>query len=302
MEDKKKKQRGLGRGIGALFNEDITPAYENSSFLEEIQDEKTASDKVVMLKLRDIEPNPKQPRRNFDKEKLEALSESLKTHGVIQPVLVKKNENGMYTIIAGERRWRASKLAKLSEIPCIVKDFDEKELMEVALIENLQREDLNPIEEAEGYKSLMEKFKMTQEEVSERVGKSRSAVANALRLNKLSDKVKALVIDGSLSQGHARTILSVEDENEQLALAEKIIKEGLSVRQVEKLTSVEKLIPPQEKPAKASDEKYYLSLEKKLSSKLGTKVKILAGKKKSKIEIEYYSKDDLERLLYELIK
>ncbi len=302
MEDKKKKQRGLGRGIGALFNEDITPAYEKSSFLEEIQDEKIASGKVVMLKLRDIEPNPKQPRRNFDKEKLEALAESLKTHGVIQPVLVKKNENGMYTIIAGERRWRASKLAKLSEIPCIIKEFDEKELMEVALIENLQREDLNPIEEAEGYKNLMEKFKMTQEEVSERVGKSRSAVANALRLNKLSDKVKALVIDGSLSQGHARTILSVEDEKNQLALAEKIIKEGLSVRQTERLVSVEKLTPPQEKPAKASDEKYYLSLEKKLSSKLGTKVKILAGKKKSKIEIEYYSKDDLERLLYELSK
>lgn len=299
----KKKQRGLGRGIGALFNEDITPAYEKSSILEEIQENKKVSGSVVMLKVRDIEPNPKQPRRNFDLEKLEALSESLKTHGVIQPVLVKENKNGMYTIIAGERRWRASKLAGLKEIPCIIKEFDEKELMEVALIENLQREDLNPIEEAEGYKNLMEKFEMTQDEVSERVGKSRSAVANTLRLNKLSDKVKAFVIDGSLSGGHARTLLAVEDKDEQFALAEKIIKEGLSVRQTEKLVSVEKLIPPQEdKPKKSKDEKYYLSLEKKLSSKLGTKVKIQPGKKKSKIEIEYYSKEDLERLLYELSK
>ncbi len=298
----KKKQRGLGRGIGALFNEDITPAYENSSFLDDIQDDKKTADKVVMLKIRDIEPNKKQPRRTFDTEKLEALADSLKTHGVIQPVLVKKNKNGMHTIIAGERRWRASKLAHLTEIPCIIKDFDEKELMEVALIENLQREDLNPIEEAEGYKNLMEKFEMTQEEVSERVGKSRSAVANALRLNKLSDKVKAFVVDGSLSGGHARTLLSVEDEKDQLALAEKIIKEGLSVRQTEKLVSMEKLTPPQEKPKKSADEKYYLSLEKNLSARLGTKVKILPGKKKSKIEIEYYSKEELERLLYELSK
>ena len=301
MEDKKKKQRGLGRGIGALFNEDITESYEKPSFLDDKKEE-NESDKVVMLKIRDVEPNPKQPRRTFEQEKLEALADSLKTHGVIQPVLVKKNKNGMHTIIAGERRWRASKLAGLTEIPCIIKDFDEKELMEVALIENLQREDLNPIEESEGYKNLMEKFSMTQEEVAERVGKSRSAVANALRLNKLSDKVKELVMNGSLSQGHARTLLAIEDKNDQLALAEKVIKEELSVRQLEKLVSTEKLTPPEEPKKSSADEKYYLSLEKNLSAKFGTKVKILPGKKKSKIEIEYYSKEDLERLLYQLKK
>lgn len=304
MEDKKKKQRGLGRGIGALFNEDITPAYENSSFLDDLKGDKNASDKVVMLKIRDIEPNPKQPRRTFDKEKLEALAESLKTHGVIQPVLVKKNPNGMHTIIAGERRWRASKLAHLTEIPCIIKEFDEKELMEVAFIENLQREDLNPIEEAEGYKNLMEKFDMTQEEVSERVGKSRSAVANTLRLNNLCPEIKAMVAENILSQGHARAILSLDKKKDQLALAEKVVKEGLSVRQTEKLASSGVIIKEEEKPKpkKSADEKYYLALEKNLSEKFSTKVKILPGKKKSKIEIEYYSKEDLERLLYELSK
>ena len=310
MEEKKntKKTARLGKGIGALF-ENVATDYDvntKNSGIDFGGSEEVDLSKVVMLKLRDIEPNPKQPRKTFDKEKLEALASSLKTHGMVQPILVQKRPNGMYTIIAGERRWRASKLANLAEVPCIIKEFDEKELMEIALIENLQREDLNPIEEAEGYKNLMEKFSMTQEEVAERVGKGRSAVANSIRLNKLCPEIKEMVIDGKLSQGHARTILPVENKKDQLEIAEKIIKDGLNVRQTEKLVNsyfvVEKLIPPQIKEDNSDMLKYYSSLENTLSEKFNTKVKILPGKTKSRIEIEYYSNEDLERLLYELKK
>lgn len=309
MEEKKntKKTARLGKGIGALF-ENVAADYEinNNSGLDFENSKEIDLSKVVMLKLRDIEPNPKQPRKTFDKEKLEALASSLKTHGMVQPILVQKRDNGMYTIIAGERRWRASKLANLTEVPCIIKEFDEKELMEIALIENLQREDLNPIEEAEGYKNLMEKFSMTQEEVAQRVGKSRSAVANSLRLNNLCPEIKELVVEGKLSQGHARTILPIENKNDQLEIAEKIIKEGLNVRQTEKLVNsyfvVEKETPPQIKEDNSDMLKYYSSLENTLSKKFNTKVKILPGKTKSRIEIEYYSNEDLERLLYELKK
>jgi len=309
-EKKTKKTRGLGRGINALFDTpSTTPSYSEDLFAAKADFEEMEIDpsKIVIIKLRDVEPNPKQPRRNFDQEKLEALADSLKTHGVIQPILVKKNDNGMHTIIAGERRWRAAKLAGLEEVPCIIKDFGEKELMEIALIENLQREDLNPIEEAEGYKHLMEKFNMTQEDVSQRVGKSRSAVANSLRLNKLCDEIKALVIDGQLSQGHARAILPIESKDEQIKIANKIIKEELNVRQTEKLVTsldkaTEKLTPPATKKTDESTLKYYSSLEETLSKKFNTKVKIQPGKTKSKIEIEYYNDEDLERLLYELKK
>ena len=316
-KDKKiKKPRGLGKGINALFESPVADNSKTDVFAADdvfsvkagFEEEAYDASKVVKIKLRDIEPNPKQPRRNFEKEKLEALADSLKTHGIIQPILVKKNDNGMYTIIAGERRWRASKIAGIDELPCIIKDFDEKELMEIALIENLQREDLNPIEEAEGYKNLMEKFNMTQEEVSERVGKSRSAVANSLRLNKLCDEIKEMLIDGKISQGHARTILPVDDKKAQIEIAEKIVKDGLNVRQTEKLVKdfenkivTAKVVPSQ--PAISKDMiKYYASLEETLSKKFSTKVKFNIGKNKSKIEIEYYSSEDLERLLYELKK
>lgn len=314
MENKKtKKTRGLGKGLGALFEnasikeenfENSFEEKEEKDFLNETTEENFDPSKVVMLKLRDIEPNPNQPRKTFDPEKLQTLADSLKVHGMFQPILVQKNQNGMFLIIAGERRWRAAKLAKLKEIPCIIKDYEKQELMEIALIENLQREDLNPIEEAEGYKNLMETFDLTQEQISERVGKSRSAVANSLRLNNLKPEVKAFVIDGSITQGHARTLLALENANHQIAAADKIIKENLNVRQTEKLVSfinqngglVEK-----EKPSPdLSMKKYYEDIEKTLSEKFGTKVKISPGKNKSKIEIEYYSKEELERLLYEL--
>lgn len=311
MENKKtKKPRGLGKGLNALFeNAAIKEESFESGFDEEIEKiksetEKIDPSKVIMLKHRDIEPNPEQPRKHFDEEKLAALADSLRVHGMVQPILVKKSENGMYVIIAGERRWRAAKLAGLKEVPCIIRDYDRQELMEIALIENLQREDLNPIEEAEGYRRLMDAFSLTQEQISERVGKSRSAVANSLRLNNLKDEVKALVTGGELSQGHARTLLALDNPEFQQTAAEKIIKDGLNVRQTEKLVAqINKSggIFEKEKPAPdLSMKKYYEDVESSLSKKFGTKVKIQPGKNKSKIEIEYYTKEDLERLLFEL--
>jgi len=302
MEEKKtKKGRGLGRGLNALFD---GPDFGETIKTEDFSAPRS-NDGVTLIKTRDIEPNKNQPRKTFDQDKLEALAESLKNHGVIQPIMVKKTESGTFSIIAGERRWRAAKLAGLKEIPCIIRNFDEKELMEIALIENLQREDLNPIEEAEGYRRLMDTFNMKQEDVAQRVGKSRSAVANALRLNNLTQKVKDMVIEGTLSQGHARTLLSINEEKNQILLAEKIVNEGLSVRQTEKLVSLYEKDETFEKETKENIispimKKYYAEIEKALSKKFGTKVKIHAGKNKSKIEFEYYTNEDLERLLFEL--
>lgn len=305
-----KKQRGLGKGINALFDSPSS-SFENSNvFSDDIFSENSENNnydlsRVVKIKLRDIEPNSKQPRHSFDKEKLDALAESIKLHGMIQPILVQKLDNGMYKIIAGERRWRASKLAGLDEVPCIINNFDDKELFEIALIENLQREDLNPIEESEGYQSLIDKFGLTQEEVAERIGKSRSAVANSLRLNKLSKEIKALIIDGSLSQGHARALLSLTNEEEQSEASSVILKNGLNVRQTEKLVKSyidKKEVKPSKNIQTAASKKYYISLEDSLSKKYNTKVKILPGNKKSKIEFEFYNNEDLERLIYELNK
>lgn len=299
MEKSKSKKglsKGLGRGLNALF-EDV--AEDKTSVKTLIKDEEVPQGTVVSLKIIDVEPNPDQPRRTFDKEALEALSNSIKNHGVVSPILVQQGKKGMYTIIAGERRWRASKLAGLKEIPCIVKDYSKAEIMEVALIENLQREDLNPIEEAEGYKNLMEAFNLTQEQISEKVGKSRSAVANALRLNNLCDEIKALVIEKKLSQGHARTILPVTDTKLQIEIAEKIIKEDLSVRQTEKLVSDLINTKPKKEEKKSPS---YKNVEKQLSDIFKTKVKISSGKNKGKIEFEFYNKDDFERLLFEFKK
>ena len=295
--DKSKSKKGLGKGLNALF-EDVKE--DKTSVRNLIEKESSSDGSVLSLKIIDVEPNPNQPRRNFDKDALEALSNSIKTHGVVSPILVQKGKKGMYTIIAGERRWRASKLAGLKEIPCIIKDYSNEQVMEIALIENLQREDLNPIEEAEGYKNLMEAFSFTQEQISEKVGKSRSAIANALRLNNLCDEIKALVIEKKLSQGHARTILPVTDIKLQVQIAEKIIKEDLSVRQTEKLVS--DLLNA--KPKKEENEKNpsYKNVEKQLSDIFKTKVKISSGKNKGKIEFEFYNKDDFERLLFELKK
>lgn len=299
---KGKSKKGLGRGLGAYFD-NVEPAPIPAKKSPVAQAEPTQKDGVVTLKLRDVEPNPDQPRKVFDKEKLQALADSIMEHGLIQPILVKKNDSGMYTIIAGERRWRASKLAGLKEVPCIIGDYTEREVMELALIENLQREDLNPIEEAEGYRSLMDTFALTQEEVALRVGKSRSAVANTLRLNGLSDKLKKMVLSEDLTQGHARALLALEKEADRLALAEKIVKENLNVRQAENMVSA--LLKSKDTNSKKptldkNTEIYFKNLSELLSSKLETKVSIKHGKKRGKIEIEYYSTSDLENILKKL--
>ena len=301
-----KSKKGLGRGLGALFDDSKSEkSSEGFDFLSDLSDTEIAdSDSIKMIKVRDIEPNKNQPRKTFDKEKLEILSSSIAAHGIVQPILVKPNINGTYMIVAGERRWRAAKLAKIKEVPCVIRELDEPAVMEIALIENLQREDLNPIEEAEGYRRLMETCELTQEEVAEKVGRSRSAVANSLRLNNLSERVKQMVIDGKLSQGHARALLSITDDNEQFELAKFIIEKGLNVRQVEKLVSdtSENKKKPKTKQVTGMMKKYFSEVENDLGSRLGTKVKISEGANKGKIEIEYYSKDDLERILFELKK
>ena len=296
---KSKAKKGLGRGLGAFFD-DVPVASPVD--VKKTQPQAEEQSGVTRLKIRDIEPNPDQPRKTFDKAALEALASSIKEHGVIQPILVKPAKGGIYIIIAGERRWRAAKLAGLKEIPCIIGEYTEKEIMEVALIENLQREDLNPIEESEGYKKLMDTFALTQEEVSQRVGKSRSAVANALRLNQLSDTVKKMVVDGKISAGHARAILSLEKESDRLILAEKIEKDGLSVRQAEAAAAViaKNRGTKKSKTVDKNLEAYFKNLADTLSHKLETKVSIKHGKKRGKIEIEYYSNDDLENILRKL--
>ncbi len=298
-DQKAKTKKGLGRGLGAFFDDvEAVPAVLTEK--PEAAASADAGQGVLRLKIRDIEPNPDQPRKVFDKEKLQALADSIKEHGLIQPVLIKKADNGMHIIIAGERRWRAAKLAGLKEIPCILGEYSERETMELALIENLQREDLNPIEEAEGYQKLMEAFSLTQEEVSQRVGKSRSAVANSLRLTNLSDKMKEMVSAGKLTQGHARALLPLESEPDRLALAEKIIKEALSVRQAENAVSAllkAKGSKPVKKYVDKNIENYFKNLESDLSSRLNTKVSIKYGKKRGKIEIEYYNSSDLENIL-----
>lgn len=300
-----KGKKGLGRGLSALFVENSDAESEKDfDFLADLENDITEEEKsnAKMIKLRDIEPNKNQPRKNFDKEKLEILSKSIEKHGVVQPILVKDNNNGTFLIIAGERRWRAAKMAGLKEIPCIVRDMDEAAVMEIALIENLQREDLNPIEEAEGYKNLMVSCNLTQEEVAERVGKSRSAVANSLRLNNLTDEVKEMLISGEISQGHGRALLAISDKERQIETAKLVIEKGLNVRQVEKLVLELSKGGNKPQPPKESGmmKKYFSDIENTLESRFGTKVKISDGANKGKIIIEYYSKDDLERILFEL--
>ncbi len=285
-------KKGLGKGLGALFETDAQNVFETP-------EEKPSSDNVFMLKISKVEPNKEQPRKVFDEEKLEILSESIKIHGVIQPIIVKEAKGGYYQIIAGERRWRASRMAGLKEIPAIIRTYNEMTTMEVALIENLQREDLNPIEEALGYKALLDEFSLTQENVSQRVGKSRSAVANSLRLLSLSEEIQDMLSQGLISSGHARAILSVHEEK-QSEFANQIISADLSVRQAEKIAKSLNDEPNYEKENPKKDiaiEMQIKEIQNRLSSSLGTKVKITDGNKKGKIEIEYYGREDFERLL-----
>ena len=273
--------KGLGKGLGALLGESAMQSAPQQS--------------PLLLPLQKIEPNRLQPRKNFDEEELSALADSIRQHGVIQPLTVRLLGSGYYQIIAGERRWRAARLAGLREVPVVVIEADDKKAMELALIENLQRSDLTPIEEARGYQQLIGEYGLTQEQVADRVSKSRPAVANAMRLLSLPEELVSLVEEGKLTAGHARALLSLKDTRQQLAVAQKIINLQLSVRQTEamckKLSKAVKA--PEPKPVEVD---YLAECEKTLSRRLGRGVKIVSGKRKGKIELEYYGQEDLQRL------
>ena len=280
-------QKGLGKGLGALLGD-----------FDEVSQEENGLKKLPLHK---IEPNPDQPRRDFDPEELEELAESIRTHGVIQPLTVREMPNGYYQIIAGERRWRASRLAGLEEIPAVIIEADDKKAMELALIENLQRSDLNPVEEANGYDSLIREYGLTQEEAAARVGKSRPAVANALRLLSLCEGVLDKVRSGELTAGHARAILQLKSEKKQLEAAQKISALGLSVRQAEMLCK-NMIREPEKQPPIVLEVNYVAECEKNLSKHLGRGVKIVNGKRKGHFELEFYGQDDLQVLLDALMK
>lgn len=284
-------KKGLGKGLGALIAEDFS-----------IENEETSG--VAEIKITQIEPDPAQPRKDFDQEKLDLLADSIRIHGVIQPLIVAEQSKGLYRIIAGERRWRAAKQAGLTKVPVVVRTYSPQQSAEIALVENLQRQDLNGIEEARGYKTLMEEFSLTQQQVAEKVGKSRPAVANALRLLQLPENVQDMVIYGEISSGHARAISGVSDPELQTDLAQKVIAEDLSVRQIEKIIAAlgEPVVKEVEKALIDLNLKAQLKgIQADLQSYLGTKVKVVTGKNKGKIEIEYYDMAELERVI-ELIK
>ena len=276
-------QKGLGRGLGALLGDFSDTTAEDSAFKQ--------------LPLHRVEPNPDQPRQDFNEEELQSLAESIRVHGVIQPLTVRETSDGYYQIIAGERRWRASRLAGLTEIPALVIEADDKTAKELALIENLQRQDLNSVEEALGYQSLMDDFGLTQEEAAERVGKSRSAVANALRLLTLDKKVLEMIRVGSITAGHARAILMLKSEKKQVEAAQKIANLGLSVRQAELLCKNMSQEQQEKKEEPVLKVDYVKECEKSLSKHLGRGVKIINGKRKGKFELEFYGQEDLQVLL-----
>ncbi|MGN0134107.1 MAG: ParB/RepB/Spo0J family partition protein [Anaerotignum sp.] len=295
MAVKKKGLGAKGLGINALINTELED-------MRVAQPQAKKDEAVVELELDLIEPNRRQPRKYFDETALEELAVSLKTYGMIQPIVVKKSGE-YYEIIAGERRWRAAKIAGMEKVPVVVKKWEEGEAFEAALVENLQREDLNPMEEAESYQRLQEEFGLSQEKIAEKVGKSRSAITNSLRLLQLDPRVRNFVVENKLTSGHARTLLPITDGDAQFELAEHIIEEGLSVRAVEalvkaRLTKAEKADEEKEEVAKV-DETAYRAIEDDLKSLFSTKVKLkpMGKRNKGKIEIEYYSEDDLERLL-----
>ena len=288
--------RGLGKGLDSLIPNAVGEAKVKKEPVKETVTEKKEPETLVKITM--VEPNRKQPRKNFDEDALQELSDSIKQFGLLQPILVQDRKDH-YEIIAGERRWRAAKLAGLKEIPVIIRDYSEREIMEISLIENIQREDLNPIEEAQAYKRLLTEFHLKQDEVAERVSKSRAAVTNSIRLLKLSDEVQQMVIDDMISTGHARTLLAVEDKDEQYNLAQRIFDEKLSVRDVEKL--VKNLHKPEKAPKKTENktmEVIYQDIEEKLKQKLSTKVVVTSkGEGAGKIEIEFYNNEDLDRIL-----
>lgn len=281
-------QKGLGRGLGALLGDYMEQPPEETAY--------------KLLPLHRVEPNPEQPRQDFDQEELEALADSIRTHGILQPLTVRQTADGYYQIIAGERRWRAARMAELGEVPAIVVEADDKKATELALIENLQRQDLNSVEEALGYQTLIQDYGLTQEEAAARVGKSRPAVANALRLLSLDEKVLEMLRAGSLTAGHAKAILMLKTGKKQLEAAQKIANLGLSVRQAELLCKnmAKEPAPVKEEPVLKVD--YVRECEKSLSKHLGRGVKIVNGKRKGRFELEFYGQDDLQVLLDALMK
>ena len=279
-------KKGLGKGLSAL--------------IPDIEEDKTRN--VTEINLKDIKKNPYQPRKNIDDEKLKEMLQSIREHGVIQPVLVRKVDQG-YELVAGERRMRAAQLAKLEKIPAVIRDFNENEMLEISLIENIQRENLNPLEEAEAYKRLMEEFGFNQEKIAERLGKSRPVIANTLRLLSLEEKVKSYLKEGKISAGHARALASIEEMELQREVAEEILKKNLTVRKVEEVLQQLKKKKEKEEsppPKKPKADPFLLDLEEKLCRYFGTKVKIVEGKNKGKVEIEYYSPGELERIAEKL--
>ena len=287
--------KGLGRGIGNLIPDETKD--EKDVVVKEVVKEVVVKEPAeVKVRISQVEPNKEQPRKYFDEDALIELSESIKQYGVLQPLLVQKKDD-YYEIIAGERRWRAAKLAGVKEIPVVIKDYSDQEVMEIALIENIQREDLNPIEEAQAYQRLIKDYRLKQDEVAEKVSKSRAAITNSLRLLKLYKRVQEMVMEGKLSNGHARTIISIEDGDKQYAIAQKIFDEKLSVREVEKLMREQDKKGKQPKELPENDF-VYRDLEEKLSKSLGTQVTIKnKSNNKGKIEIQYYSQSELERIL-----
>lgn len=302
------KKGGLGKGLDSLIpsgnprgKKSVVSAEQNTEKREVVEKivEKIVEKPVEMkVKIGEVEPNREQPRKKFDEDALLELSESIKQFGILQPLLVQKKD-GYYEIIAGERRWRAAKLAGVKEVPVIVKDFTSQEIVEISLIENIQREDLNPIEEALAYKRLMEEFRLKQDEIAERVSKSRTAVTNSIRLLKLDERVQRMVVDEMISTGHARALLAIEDGDDQYTIAMKIFDEKLSVRETERLVkNLQNPKPKKENVADTQMEVIYYQLEEKIKSIVGTKVSIhQKNNQKGKIEIEYYSQAELERLI-----
>lgn len=291
------KRNGLGKGLDSL----IPNKSPSSDEKEKIKKEKTNTGSgEILVKINEVEPNREQPRKDFDEDSLMELADSIKQFGILQPLIVQRKKN-YYEIIAGERRWRAAKLAGIKEIPIIIKEYSDQEIVEISLIENIQRENLNPIEEAMAYKKLLDEFNLKQDEVAERVSKSRTAVTNSMRLLKLSDRVQQMIVDDMISTGHARALLAIDDEEQQYMLANKIFDEKLSVRETEKL--VKTLKNPKKEIKKIKQERMFVynDLADHMKNIIGTKVSVNPkANGKGKIEIEYYSEEELERI-YDLI-
>jgi ParB family chromosome partitioning protein len=296
-------RKGLGKGIDAMISggeKKVKEKKEEKEVVKEVV--KEVIKEVSTIDINKIEPNSNQPRKNFDEDKIHELAESIKQHGLIEPLIVQEGKKGFYTIIAGERRWRAAREAGVKDIPVVVKDYTDQEVMEIALIENIQREDLNPIEEAEAYNRLIEDYHLKQDEVAERVSKSRAAITNTLRLLKLDERVRGMIVEEKIKSGHARALLSIEDGDEQYKLAVQIFDESLSVRETEKL--VKKVLAAQTEGKTSKKEEntqaqiIYKNYEEKLKTVMGTKVNINhKGSGKGKIEIEYFSPDEFDRII-----